>query len=100
MYFRDGTYTGNTKGFLRCFELEKIFRKMALMPKKMYRRLNECYQRVLQIIWDKKFFDDRLGHVTPPTPSTPLPYPLRDRPTVTSPMAIVKIFLIHKNSPK
>ena len=71
MYFRDGTYTGNTKGFLRCFELEKIFRKMALMPKKMYRRLNECYQRVLQIIWDKKFFDDRPRHVTPPTP----PYP-------------------------
>ena len=68
MYFRDGTYTGNTKGFLRCFELEKIFRKMALMPKKMYRRLNECYQRVLQIIWDKNFFDDRPRHITPPTP--------------------------------
>ena len=72
MYFWDRFYTENTKGFLRYSELEKIFRKLALEQKKINPRLNECSQRILQIILDKKFFDHRPGHVTPPTPP---PYP-------------------------
>ena len=71
MYFRDGFYTENTKGFFEVFWVWKNFRKMALEQNKINPRLNECYQRVLHIILDKKFFDDRPRHVTPPTPPTP-----------------------------